>query len=68
MTITVAIDLVRRLRSHDDLTGGEGSTIWAEAADEVERLQGALHAILDEGDNGDSMAAIARAALKPKES
>ena len=35
-------DIVERLRGHDERGGGEGSSIFAEAADEVERLRAAL--------------------------
>jgi hypothetical protein len=40
-------DIVERLRGHDHRTGGDGRSIWAEAAGEIERLRGIIRAYLD---------------------
>jgi hypothetical protein len=61
-------DLVKRLRGHDE-RGGEGSSIFAEAAAEIEQLQALLKSALRhvEGESDDTLATIIKAALAGKE-
>ena len=63
-TATPTEDIVLRLRSRPNDSPMHAEYMMDDAADEIDRLREALEKILDEGDNGDSMAAIARIALR----